>query len=346
MRRFLIVIGILAGLAAMVAAVFFYLWAQVLEEREARIRELEAQHGNLLKARELDPKSACRLVERLLLTRKVNRALYVKCDEARIDPAGEVVRLRGFLYSGDPLHAILGDGGHRGDMCLARTRAGWEVIGPAWKLKDCKIQVGLDAVSGKAAFVAASQGMAEQARSRAMRLIEQVRRARSRSDPVPEVCVDLQKSKARQFGLVDSHVLAGAPTEDQLMGWTSLSSGLFLTCLEIGMFAKPEYGSCGLTDEWRYVLLFDEAQKNAPKITGADTFRGGTFTASLRLIDLSSGRVICQRPISYSLGEKVVEFRSSNMREQYHRGVQKAICSAVAALTRGQLELDSYWKCE
>jgi hypothetical protein len=300
----------------------------------------------LRKAPKLEPDSACLLVERLLLTRKINRALYVKCDDARIDWVGEVARLRGFLYSSDPLAAISGDGGYRGDMCLARTRVGWEVIGPAWKLQDCQIQVDSDAASGEAAFAAASQGMAEQAQSRAMRVIDQVRRARLQSDPAPDECVDLKKSKPRQFGMVDAHVLAGAPSEDQRIGWTSLSSGLFLTCLEIGMFARPEFGACGLNDEWLYVLLIDEPQKNAPKMTGADTFSGGTFEASLRLIDLSTGRVICQRPVSYSLGEKVIEFRTSNMREQYHRGVQKAICSALAALTRGQLELSPYWKCE
>lgn len=95
---------------------------------------------------------------------------------------------------------------------------------------------------------------------------------------------------------------------------------------------------CQLDERWRYALVFDHDDR-PPVETGIDSFYGGEFQSTLRLVDMRAGRVICARTAAFALDEKVLTTRKRSLQEIYRDRVDETLCQAVRDIGQGMLTL-------
>lgn len=342
MRKLLFVLLAVVVLAALGAAGVWFLHQRSLDAREARIAELETRLDDLRAAGRLDPQQACLIAEHHLLLRPISRALRVTCDAPGLDDtAPGVVKLSGLLRAGNMEDALFG-GGFGETLCLARAVDGWVVVGDAHKMNDCRFTPPPDTPADRMA-AAVTAALTVERRAEAEQAIALVRGALADTGAAPESCTGLEAASVHQLGLIDTDILGEAPTEQQLIGWGDLTSLAVKACLGVDPQSLAQPHSCRLGQPWRYALVFDRPEKQMPVKLSDDRFSGGVFRATLRLVDMQAGRVICARPMTYQLPDEVLETKHVKIQNIYYDGVREAICREIETLGQGMLSVPYGW---
>ncbi len=344
MRTLYAILGALFVLMLVMAGAGAWMVRGVHDRHAARAAELEQALPQLRQARLFDADTACVILEHHLLTRPTSPALAVDCSAAKIDLTGEdVVLLTGTVFASSVDNALFG-GGFGTPHCLARTADGWAVVGTAHELDGCSFDAEPHASAERLAAVASDEVDARR-RAMAEHAIFGVHQALARKDMVPPVCEGLEPASGRAVGMLDRDLWAEPSLGDDDRFWRSLCSPAFLACEEGTEPTQFSLG-CGLMEPWRYVLVLDQATKDAPQAVSDDQFIGGRYRATLKLIDMSSPRVLCARPMEVSLDGTVLLAPGEWIQGHYHERIKAELCAEVEALTLGQVAIDPYWGCD
>ena len=345
MRRLFKIIAVLAVLGLLAAIATYLMYQRVLAQRDKRIADIDSEVKRIRAIEKLDPAQACTITELHLLTRPVSRALTVDCSQAKIEATGNnVLKLSGLLRAQSVENALLG-GGFSTKFCLAQTRDGWAVLGDAFHLDDCKFDADED-MSADELLAKLKGSVSEKRKSVALEAIDAVRRALDSEAPVPLVCAGLEPTRGKQLGMVDTDIFTLGTSDDSHQGiWRTFTSGAFISCAKGEKPTKYSLG-CGLEKPWRYVLAFDQSEKNPPVETGVREFKGGTYRTKLRLIEVSTAKVLCAREVLVNLEETVLLGKYENIRDEYDQKIVQAVCREVKVLSQGRIEMDAFFRCD
>lgn len=339
--RLALVAGAVAlGCAGLAGGGVAWLQDDAERAREARIATLHVELADVRMRETLTAADACALAEEHVLTRTIDRALAVTCNTPEFAGRGERAgRLTGFVYGSGLQNALFG-GGHAQPLCLARSASGWAVVGDDFRLPDCAIDVAENAQDAGSITRAATADESDRKRMIALATMDAVRTAIAFGAPTPDTCESLRPPTPGFVTTLSDATLAGRPATGIARHFGYGMAG----CV------TPESGDaldslCGLAEPATLVLLFDSVAEDPPRMSDSDTFTGGTWSATLRLIDVDATRVVCARPVAFALPDSVLTVNHNPVTTEYDRGVKRAICEGVATLGAGGLRLDPWWGC-
>lgn len=339
-------------------------WLQADAEaaRDARIAALDVALVDVRARDSLTAADACAIAEHHALTRPVDRALATTCHTPTFEPRGPGAgRLTGFVY-GRRLDNALAGGGFATPLCLARSAAGWEVVGDDFRIPDCVISVPEGAPDAATITRTAIGDAAARKRAVALATIEAVRSALALGPPAPAVCAGLPEPTGGSVTTLPDATLAGRIATGTARHFGYGMAGCVVPEAEAPDPAVPSLGPgpCALAERPTHVLVLDAIAEDLPASAGADTFTGGSFRATLRLVELGAveagavdaravgaggGRVLCERPVAFALPDSVLTLRSGTITTEYDRGVKRALCAEVTMLGGGRVRLDPWWGC-
>ncbi|MCE9669978.1 hypothetical protein LY474_19445 [Myxococcus stipitatus] len=322
-------VGGVLVVALVLGGAFIWGMQRVSRARAARVEALGPLLARATAVESLSPEEACLVVEGHYLKRAT--VLTAECRSVTLEPTRPgVVRFRGLVLADAWDDALLG-GGYVPTLCLSKGPRGWEVAGFSHELLDCQF----DAPTGPEP---AKEALAQVERLRRAWMDDAfaaVREALTRPESDKEVCEGLPTLSKWDVLVLDADLL-GDDLSVRMERTTRIGDVLGFQCLPAMKGQGLNLGPCAANRLISHVVAIDDIDEPPLKVAGS-SYSGGRYAAVVKLVDVRSHQVLCQRKVSFQLPEELLLVKRQNLNFEYSKQVRAALHEGIEKLTGGKL---------
>jgi len=322
-------VGGVLGVALVAGGAFVWGMQRVSRARAARMEALGPLLARATAVESPNPEDACLLAEGHYLKRAA--VLSAECRSAVLEATRPgVVKFRGLVVAESWADALLG-GGYVPTLCLSKGPRGWEVAGFSHQLLDCQF----DAPTGPEPQKEALAQVERLRRAWIDDAFAAVREALTRPAPDKEVCEGLPTLSKWDVLVLDADLL-GDDLSARMARTTRIGDVLGFQCIPAMKGQGLNLGPCAANRLISHVVAIDDIDELPLRVAGS-SYSGGRYAAVVKLVDVRSHQVLCQRQVSFQLSEEVLLVKRQDLSSEYSKQVRAALHQGIEKLTGGKL---------